>query len=466
MGKEYLEQPWFVLARQTSQYFICFLLFFIIFPTHAQVSAFEKAEAAFYNKDFQLASENYKNVITNEYSLKKDVAISKCRLVLINNNTLSMNNSLKYLEESLLDDLLPSAMNSICSYALIQVYFINKDFLKALALVKKMGSPHLQPIYLARLYALAAESARFSLNKDLEKNYLNLLQNIMKKNNYQTVELSKVNNNGLSFIDVEARLSVLNFENNMENNFQSNFIESVLLAKIKDGDFQQALEILEKNIIKNQDSILINSGISISNDQIRARLLRLESDSPQEMRIGILLPNIKDRQKNNQNVLRAVSVFLASPAANGVKYQFYVEECNIDEGSLSTAAAKLIFDNYVQALIIPEGFHNKNDLNYLSQMFAIPVIYSEQNLIYNSTYNNFNSIQLISANGKFRDFFEDILSKDRNSEKIEEKIFDALILLRNAQYLANSSQNTELEKVIRSGHWKIEGVSAYEGKTN
>ena len=143
-----------------------------------------------------------------------------------------------------------------------------------------------------------------------------------------------------------------------------------------------------------------------------------------------------------------------------------MEECNIDEGSLSTAAVKLIFDNYVQALIIPEGFHNKNDLNYLSQMFAIPVIYSEQNLIYNSTYNNFNSIQLISANGKFRDFFEDILSKDRKSEKIEEKIFDALILLRNAQYLANSSQNTELEKVIRSGHWKIEGVSAYEGKTN
>lgn len=429
----------------------------------AQVSAFENAEAFFYKKEYQQASSFYRQVISNEYSIKKEVAIAKCRLVLMNNNELNLDENLKFLEEATAEEALPSVMNSICSYALLQVYFIKNNHNKSLALIKKLGTPNLQPIYLARFYALAAETARYTLNKELEKSYLNLFLNIMKKNNMQFIEPLKINNKKLTIEDAEGRLSILNFESNMGNYFQGTFIENVLLTKMKEGDFQIALNILEKNIIKNNDNILINNGINISNNKIRSRLIHLINDQPFEMRIGIILPNHKDRQKSNQDILRAISVFLASPAVNGVKYELFIAETNTDEGSLSVGAIKMIFDNYVHALIIPEGFKARNELLNFGQFFSMPIIFSEENLSYFSDLKNYNSIKMTSEKGRFRDYFEkSIVNMSKN--KIEEKIFDAFILLRNMHYLANSSQNTELDKIIRSGRWKIEGASAYEAR--
>ena len=273
-------------------------------------------------------------------------------------------------------------------------------------------------------------------------------------------------NKRIKLEDIESRLSVLNFDKNIDNEFQTSFIENVLLTKIKEGDLHLALNILEKNIISNKDSLLINLGINLSNDKIRTRIIKLISDDPLEMRIGIILPLTKNRQESNQNILRSISSFLASPAVNGVKYNIIPIESNLDEGSLSEAAEKLIFRDLVHSIIVPDNYSGKNDLNYLANIFSIPVIYTGKNLYFSNSDSSFNSIKFISKNGKFRDYFEDILKPKDNDFELEEKIFDALIILRNIHYLANSSQNFELDKVIHSGHWKVEGISTYEGKLN
>ncbi|MBX9837157.1 MAG: hypothetical protein K2X69_02470, partial [Silvanigrellaceae bacterium] len=146
------------MVLRTNKIIVYISVIFYVFPIQAQLSAFDKAESFFYNKEFDKASLFYKNVIQNEYSSKKEVAFSKCRLSLINNNYNDIKQYQKYLEESLSDNVLPLSISSICSYALLQIYYLLYDYKNAVILSKKMGNPNLQPLYLARFYALSAES--------------------------------------------------------------------------------------------------------------------------------------------------------------------------------------------------------------------------------------------------------------------------------------------------------------------
>ncbi len=460
----YLERQWFELVLQTNKIIVYISVIFFVFPIQAQLSAFDKAESFFYNKEFDKASLFYKNVIQNEYSSKKEVAFSKCRLSLLNNNYNDILQYQKYLEESLSDNILPLSMASICSYALLQIYYLLNDYKNAVILSKKMGNPNLQPLYLARFYALSLESARNIQNKDFERSQLIYLLNLMKKNNIQSVDLNKNNNKVLLLSDIESRLNILNFENNIDSNFQNNFIENVFLLKMKEGDFQLSLDILEKNIVKNPESILLESGFLIENSKLRSRLVHLNHDDPQEMRIGIILSNREDRQKYNQNVLRGISAFFSSTAVQGVRYKIEIEEANSDEGSLSAAALNLIFEKHIHTLIVTEGFKDIKDLNYLVDMFSIPTIFPEKNNeMILSSKKDLNYLKIISENGRFKNSFEELLNSDFKTLRIESKIFDAFILLRNMQYLANGSQNAQLNKIMKDGNWKIDGVSIYEG---
>ena len=63
-----------------------------------------------------------------------------------------------------------------------------------------MGNPNLQPLYLARFYALSLESARKIQNKDFERSQLTYLLNLMKKNNIQSVDLNKNNNINMTML--------------------------------------------------------------------------------------------------------------------------------------------------------------------------------------------------------------------------------------------------------------------------
>ncbi len=464
MGIASLGRQWFELVLRTNKIIVYISVIFYVFPIQAQLSAFDKAESFFYNKEFDKASLFYKNVIQNEYSSKKEVAFSKCRLSLINNNYNDIKQYQKYLEESLSDNVLPLSISSICSYALLQIYYLLYDYKNAVILSKKMGNPNLQPLYLARFYALSAESGRNIQNKDFERSQLVYLLNIMKKNNIQSVDLNKNTNKIILLSDIESRLNILNFENNLDSNFQNNFIENVFLLKMKEGEFQLSLDILEKNIVKNPESILLESGFLIENSKLRSRLVHLNHDDPQEMRIGLILSNREDRQKYNQNVLRAISAFFSSTAVQGVHYKIEIEEANSDEGSLSTAALNLIFDKHIHTLIVAEGFKGLKDLNYLVDMFSIPTIFPEKNNeMILSSKKDLNYLKIISENGRFKNSFEELLNSDLKTLGVESKIFDAFILLRNLQYLANGSQNAQINKIMKDGNWKIDGVSIYEG---
>lgn len=466
MGIEFLGQPWFEWALRINKIIIYFIVTLHVGVAYAQLSVFDKAEGFFYEKQYDKAVDLYNNIIHNEYSSKKEIAFSKCRLSLLNNNQNEISLSEKYLEEALSENILPLPMTSICSYALLQVYVILKKYPKAIVLSKELGTPNLQPIYLARFYALSAEAARYSFHKEFERSQLIHLNEIMKKENFQSVEINKYTNRSITFSDIETRLSILNFENNMDSGLQNDFIENVFLLKIREGDYQLALEILEKNLLKNQESIVLDSGFLISNSRLRSRLVRLTHDDPQEMRVGVLLANRPDRQKYNQNVLRSISAFLSSTAARGVHYFIQIEESNSDEGSLSQAALKLIFDKHVHSMIVAEGFYDHGDLIALANLFSVPVLFPDQtseNISNQKELKSMNSLKMISEKGSFKNTFEEILRAKVNSLGIESKIFDAFILLRNIQYLANGSQSAQLEKIMREGNWKVDGVSIYEG---
>ncbi len=463
---EYLEQPWFAWALRTNKIASYLFIIFFVFPVQAQLSAFDKAEGFFYDKQYDKAIELYNSILNNEYSSKKEVAFSKCRLSLLNNNPNETSQSQKYLEEALSENILPLPVSSICSYALLQLYILSKNYTKAVALSKELGTPNLQPIYLARFYALSAEAARYSFNKEFERSELSNLLGIMKKENIQSVEINKFTNKKILLSDIESRLSILNFENHMDSEFQGNYIENVFLLKMKEGDYQLSLDILEKNIIKNQGSMILGSGFWVSNSRLRSRLVHFIHDDPQEMRVGVLLANRKDRQKYNQNVLRSISAFLSSTAVHGVHYFIDIEESNSDEGSLSQAALKLIFDKHVHAIIVAEGFNSKHDLIALTNLFSVPVLFPDQtseNISSQKELKSINSLKMISEKGSFKNTFEEILHAKLSSLTIESKIFDAFIVLRNMQYLANGSQSAQLEKIMMEGNWKINGVSIYEG---
>ena len=442
------------------------MIIFFVFPAHAQLSVFDKAEGFFYEKQYDKALILYNSILKNEYSSKKEIAFSKCRISLLNNNPNEIALSQKYLEESLSENILPLPISSICSYALLQVYVLSKNYVKAVGLSKELGAPNLQPIFLARFYALSSEAARYSFNKDFERAELKSLLEIMKKENIQSVEVNKYTNKKISISDIETRISILNFDNNMDSEFQNSFIENVFLLKMREGDYQLSLDILEKNLLKNPRSIILDSGLYVSNLRLRSRLVQLLHDDPQEMRVGILLANREDRQKYNQNVLRSISAFLSSTASKGVHYVIDIEESNNDEGSLSQAALKLIFDKHVHSIIVAEGFYNQIDLISLANFFSVPVLFPDQtseNVSNQKDFKTINSLKIISEKGSFKDAFEEILQAKVNSLGIESKIFDAFILLRNMQYLANGSQSAQLEKVIMEGNWKVDGISIYEG---
>lgn len=462
----FLERQWYglVLLIKSPLLYIAFV--FYIHPVYAQLSAFDKAESFFYNKQYQNAAKIYIDIIQNEYSSKKDIAFSKCRLALINNEEKNINESQKYLEESLRENILPLSAASVCSYALLQVYFIAKNYTQAVNLAKELNTPLLNPVYLARFYAITAESARFVQNKEFELAQLKKLESLMKKENFQLIELNKYVNKNISLFDVTTRMSILSFDDTISSTFQDNYIENVFLSKFKEGNYQYALEILEKNIVKNSENIVLNTGLLINNSLLRSRLVRLIHDNPQEMRIGILLANKENRQEYNQNALRGVSAFLSSSAANGVNYTIKIFEVNKDGGSLSQQGLKLIFEDHVHSLIVTEGFSDLSDLLSLASLFSIPVILPEQqteNIFANNELKDISSLKMVSDKGRFKKTFEGLLQGRTETLKLEAKIFDALILLRNSQYLANGSQSAQLEKIIREGHWKVDGIAVYEG---
>ena len=127
----------------------------------------------------------------------------------------------------------------------------------------------------------------------------------------------------------------------------------------------------------------------------------------------------------------------------------------------------IIFEKHIHTLIVTEGFKDIKDLNYLVDMFSIPTIFPEKNNeMILSSKKDLNYLKIISENGRFKNSFEELLNSDLKTLRIESKIFDAFILLRNMQYLANGSQNAQINKIMKDGNWKIDGVSIYEGFGN
>ncbi|KAB8031081.1 hypothetical protein [Fluviispira multicolorata] len=465
----FLEQQWFVLVRQIEIKLLLLLLAQTHFAAFAQLSVLDKAESFFYNKEYENSSELYNNILKNEYSSKKDVAVAKCRIALININEKDFMQSQIYLEEALSENILSLPMTSICSYGLLQIYIKFQKYALAVSLVKVLEFPNLQPTYLAKYYALAAEAARFSLNKEFEKLQLKKLKDLMKKQNYQYISLNKEETKKISLFDIESRLSVLNFDENISSEFSNDYVANVFISKMKEGDHSTALEILEKKSSQNAESITFDSGINIKNSLLRSRLVQLLHDNPQEMRIGVILANGEKKQQYNQNFLRGISSFLSSTATNGVNYKIYIEETKNDGGHLSSKAFDHIFKNYVHALIIGDGFYNNEDLKKLSRLFSIPIIFPNDNKINNkdisslsSELKEMNSIKMVSENGKFKNYFESSLQEKIQNLSIESKVFDSLILIRNMQFLANGSQSAELEKIMHETNWKINGIAIYE----
>ncbi len=463
--KEFLEQLWCGLGRQINFKLIFLGLIQIHFATFAQLSVLDKAESFFYNKDYEKSSELYKNILKNEYSSKKDIAMAKCRIALINMDEKEQLQSQMFLEEALSENILSLPMTSICSYGLLQVYIKVKKYSLAVSLVKVLEFPNLQANYLVKYYALAAEAARFSINKEFEKIQLKKLQDLMKKNNFQTVSLDKEDTKKLTLFDVEARLSVLNFDENIASEFSNDFVANVFLTKIKDGDYSTALEILEKNIVKNSDSLTLLSGISINNSAIRNRLVHLINDNPQEMRIGIILEKSRKNQKYKQNFLRGVSAFLSSSAISGVSYEFYIVESKNDGGRLSGEAYELIFKKHIHTLLIGEGFEDLSELSKLTKLFSIPLLIpsdKKEFLVVSRDSNDLSSIKRLSEKGKFNDYFEKILQENIKNLSTESQVFDSIILIRNMQFLANGSQSAQIDKMLKDAYWKVNGIAVYE----
>lgn len=175
---------------------------------YGQLSPLETAEAAFLKGSYDAALAKYNEILGNPFAATRDLALSRCRVGVIQSIRNDNANARKNLEESVATNAIPKGVSSLCHYALLQIYVLEGANEQARDIVRRMGEPTFSPVYIARTWALAAEVGRRLQDSKLEVISLQKLLALMEKTKQAAVELRILENKRLTLAEVKTRLGI------------------------------------------------------------------------------------------------------------------------------------------------------------------------------------------------------------------------------------------------------------------
>ena len=176
----------------------------------AQLSPLELAEEAFSKSSYDLALEKYNVIIQNPFAPSRDLALSRCRVGVIQSIRNDFKESRKNLELAVSSNAVPKNVTSLCHYALLQIYVLDSANAEARELIKKMGEPSFSVVYVARTWALASEIGKRLQDNKFEVIHLQKLLNVMEKSKLQSVDIRILENRKVTLTEVRARLGLDN----------------------------------------------------------------------------------------------------------------------------------------------------------------------------------------------------------------------------------------------------------------
>ncbi len=410
MAKECCVPQWFAWRHPTKdrsflnfpnkylKFLACLLGFYFSlhqFYLHAQSSPLDAAEELFSKGQNDLALKKFEEVAKNPFGTSRDLSFARCRIGVIESINGDFETSRKNLENSLSSGALIKKHVSLCFYALLQIYVIQEANIEARTLLKKYPDPIFTPIYLARIWALGAEVGRRLQDSRTEVVYLQKLLALLEGQKLREVDLKILGDRKVTLAEVKSRLGVENksiSEEPVKHSEKkqpqttaspaavaSNHISSSVFSSASNSDDWDAIKALSSGDSKTAAPLFakiksLNSfGISIPIEKINARLQSLNSDKPRMMRVGILLPWGPQFTKYKHRILRAVSAFSGSPAAQDVSFSYFIRGIGSDVGAAEQGALSLILEEKVHIILGPISGHQTMGALNSAQLFGVPL---------------------------------------------------------------------------------------------
>jgi ABC-type branched-subunit amino acid transport system substrate-binding protein len=397
----FLGLPWCVWLRPTKATFFwpwsaeAFAQAPVPTPPAAMFSLSEKADALFTQGKYDEALVTYLQVLNTPQSSPKEQAIANCRAGIV--HSIHSKNSLarSYIEKSIAITTLPRKVESVCLYALLQVYVIESENGLAQNLILRMGELELPDSYIARSLALGIEVGERLQNRDLLKRNADRLIAFMELKKIPVVEvkvlgkqftkesilqiLSKVQSKNVTAA-VSADKSPLAPAAGQLQNQGSAQVNTNALGFVKafhelaEGKgFAQISQF--KGQVQNPQTaeMLSQSGLSLGVAKIAERLEHLSKDAPKVMRVGVVVPSGVSFSRFKHKMLRAISAFAASSATKGVEYSFIVKAVSSDPGSVEENVLSLLLDEHVHAILGPLTSSQAMAALPLCETLAVPL---------------------------------------------------------------------------------------------
>ena len=146
-------------ARQWCAWLLKISFCFVPVVSFAQLSPIESAEQNFTKGKYDEATKGFQGILSNPFATPRDIALSQCRLGIIASIKNDNKTARKNLEDAIRGNALAKNVSTLCQYALLQMLVIDNDDKAARDLITRMGDPAFSPLYIARIWALAAEVA-------------------------------------------------------------------------------------------------------------------------------------------------------------------------------------------------------------------------------------------------------------------------------------------------------------------
>ena len=375
--------------------FSIFVSIFICFMALATpvLSLSEKADSFFTKGQYAEALPLYLQILKNVQSSPKEQSIANCRTGIIHSIQGKNSEARGYIERSIAITTLPRKLESVCLYALLQVYVIENENQEAQKLIMRMGELDLPESYVARSLALSLEVGDRLKDFELMKRSADKLVAYMDALKIVEVETKVI---GKKFtkasiqetvqkaqtLDKPKAVSAQSSSNssNRSQNLspqQAKELSSSLSKALLDvslGKGAAALQALKAERKTEQTGeALSKSGLSMSVAKVANRLQRLSEDPSKVMRVGVVVPSGVSFSRFKHKVLRSISAFAASSAVKGVDYSFFVKPVSTDPGSIEENVLSLLLDDHVHALIGPLTSSQAMAALPLCELLAVPL---------------------------------------------------------------------------------------------
>ncbi|MBX9702828.1 MAG: hypothetical protein K2X39_01615, partial [Silvanigrellaceae bacterium] len=449
------------------KFFFAILSIFYFSFAYSSVTLFDKAEEFFHKQNYSQALELYEQIAQSTFS-EKQKAIAQCRAAVIYSSAQNTLKARQYLERSLASRDLPLFYFSMCEYALLQVFILRNELYDARDFISKKRTSfvNLDPLYRARYYGLSAEIAKRLNDHSLENQELKKLYDVMLKNGIKNIVLKILNNKILTLDEIKTRLEFV--ETLEQSNVPKTFLEDALLQKIQQQKYDEALTLLklQGQNIKINFAEKFNYEIN-DKDFLEWLKIKIKHDEDKIFIVGVILFEDEKLLKYNKKICEAISAFLKTEIAKQSHIKVTVKTVPLlTPQDFAFSSAKLIFEEYVSAIVGLLTFEHAQAFDKVASLFSIPVFFlghvdKKQEKSLHSTVNFFKMEK--QKSGSYLSFLSKTLDKPDNTLLLERRVFDSLLLAAQYQKDKFKKHKKIFKAYLFEESWEIDGTRLLQG---